>query len=43
MQDAYIIDFKLDVIGDNEDLYYSTLPVLVKNIRRGMTLVAFAN
>ena len=38
----YIIDLKLDVFGPNEDFYYSTLPFLVKNIRRGMTIIAFA-
>ena len=42
MQDVYIIDIKLDVNGINEDYYYSTLPILVKNIRRGITIIAFA-
>lgn len=37
-----MIDLKLDVFGPNEDFYYSTLPFLVKNIRRGMTIIAFA-
>jgi hypothetical protein len=41
-QQLYIIDLKLDVFGPNEDFYYSTLPFLVKNIRRGMTIIAFA-
>ena len=43
MKNTYVIDFKLNVLEHNEDLYYSTLPVLVKNIRRGMTLIAFTN
>ena len=33
----------MDVFGVNEDFYYSTLPFLVKNIRRGMTIIAFAD
>lgn len=34
-----IIDLKLDTYGPNEDLFYSTFPSLVKNIRRGNTLL----
>ena len=34
-----IIDLKLDVMGPQEDQYYGALPYLVKNIRRGNTLI----
>lgn len=34
-----IIDLKLDVMGPKEDEYYGALPYLVKNIRRGNTLI----
>lgn len=34
-----LIDLKLDVFGPQEDLYYSTLPTLVKNVRRGNTVI----
>lgn len=42
MPNAFIIDIKLDVFGPSEDYYYTTLPFILKNIRRGITLVAFA-
>ena len=34
-----LVDLKLDVFGPKEDLYYGALPYLVKNIRRGNTLI----
>ena len=34
-----ILDLKLDVFGPKEDLYYSTFPLLIKNIRRGNTII----
>ena len=34
-----LIDLKLDVFGPTEDKYYGALPYLVKNIRRGNTLI----
>jgi hypothetical protein len=34
-----LIDVKLDVYGPNEDMFYSTFPNLVKNIRRGNTII----
>ena len=34
-----LIDLKLDVMGPKEDKYYGALPYLVKNIRRGNTLI----
>ena len=34
-----IVDLKLDVYGPKEDLYYSTYPYLVKNVRRGNTII----
>lgn len=34
-----IIDLKLDVFGPREDDYYSALPILTKNIRRGNTIL----
>ena len=34
-----LIDLKLDVFGPQEDLYYSTLPLLVQNVRRGNTII----
>lgn len=38
-QDIDAIDLKLEVSGPKEDLYYSTFPSLVKNIRRGNTFL----
>ena len=38
-QDVDAIDLKLEVSGPKEDLYYSTFPSLVKNIRRGNTFL----
>jgi hypothetical protein len=34
-----LIDVKLDVYGPQEDIFYSTFPILVKNIRRGNTIL----
>ena len=34
-----VIDLKLNAYGVYEDLYYSTFPFLIKNIRRGNTYV----
>ena len=34
-----LIDVKLDVYGPNEDMFYSTFPNLVKNVRRGNTII----
>ena len=34
-----VIDLKLDAVGAYEDAYYSTFPLLIKNIRRGNTFV----
>ena len=34
-----VIDVKLDVFGPKEDLYYSTFPHLIKNVRRGNTII----
>lgn len=34
-----MVDLKLDVFGPKEDMYYGALPYLVKNIRRGNTLI----
>lgn len=34
-----LIDLKLNVQGPKEDQYYGALPHLVKNIRRGNTLI----
>ena len=34
---------KLDVFGPKEDMYYSAFPSLVKNIRRGNTLIKIFN
>ena len=34
-----VTDLKLDVFGPKEDMFYSTFPVLVKNIRRGNTII----
>lgn len=34
-----LIDVKLDVFGPQEDLFYSTFPSLVKNVRRGNTIL----
>ena len=42
-RDINIIDVKLEVSGPKEDLYYSTLPVLVKNVRRGNTFLKIYN
>ena len=36
-----LIDLKLDVMGPKEDEYYGALPYLVKNIRRGNTLIKY--
>jgi len=36
-------DLKLDVFGPKEDLYYSSLPSLVKNVRRGNTIITVHN
>jgi len=38
-----IIDLKLDVFGPKEDLYYSTFPFLIQNVRRGNTLIKVFN
>ena len=38
-QDIDAIDLKLEVSWSKEDLYYSTFPSLVKNIRRGNTFL----
>lgn len=34
-----IIDLKLDVYGPKEDFFYSTFPLLVRNVRRGNTIL----
>ena len=34
-----ILDLKLDVFGPKEDVYYSTFPFLIQNIRRGNTII----
>ena len=34
-----LIDLKLDIFGPQEDLFYSTLPLLVQNVRRGNTII----
>ena len=34
-----VIDVKLDVYGPKEDLFYSTFPFLIKNVRRGNTII----
>ena len=36
-----IVDLKLNVYGPKEDEVYSSLPLLVKNIRRGNTILSF--
>jgi hypothetical protein len=38
-QNIEIIDLKVDVHGPIEDHYYAVLPELLKNIRRGNTLI----
>mmetsp|Transcript_25955 Transcript_25955/g.39768 ORF Transcript_25955/g.39768 Transcript_25955/m.39768 type:complete len:133 (+) Transcript_25955:249-647(+) len=37
--DIQVADLKLDVYGPKEDLYYSTFPSLIKNVRRGNTVL----
>ena len=34
-----MIDIKLDAAGPKEDMFYSSFPVLVNNVRRGNTLI----
>ena len=34
-----MLDLKLDVFGVFEDDWYSNLPILVKNVRRGNTII----
>ena len=39
-EDIEIIDVKLDCgFGPREDVWYSTLPLLIKNVRRGNTII----
>ena len=42
-KDIDVIDLKLEVSGPKEDLYFSTFPRLVKNIRRGNTFLKVYN
>jgi hypothetical protein len=36
---VHLVDLKLNVFGPIEDEVYSTIPILVKNIRRGNTIL----
>lgn len=38
-----MIDLKLNVVGPKEDQFYSAYPILTKNIRRGNTILRFAD
>jgi len=43
LKDIHLIDLKLNVQGPAEDKFYAMNPLLIKNIRRGNTILRIDN
>ena len=43
LQDIHLVDLKLNVVGPVEDEVYAMFPLLIKNIRRGNTVLRIDN
>ena len=43
VRDIHLIDLKLNVFGPIEDEVYALFPLLIKNIRRGNTILRLDN
>ena len=43
IQDINLIDLKINTFGPFEDQVYAAFPALIKNIRRGNTVLKYKN